>query len=345
MIKLIYIYIKMLAKSVLQQIFIVPVAAIYYKTRLRKKGVFNLIICDHIGDFIYTMGYAQDFCRQKHIKRLRVISSGRFKNLMCLYSLEECEFHTISSNWLHILCIANRYVSGQQLMGIWKGHCIVEPANGFLQGFDFAKQFPQLNLKDCICYGALNLKKNSQFDIPRRLNLNAEHTSSDLSSCISRKILLCPFAQAMHYDETEYLFDKLAVKFKEKNYKVYMNAARGQMMQIDAERVHYDLMELYERFEEYETVIGIRSGVLDLAVFSGCRVIALYPPANELTGFYDLRYINEHKKNLFQYQLTGDMEWDLYAIMQMNEEEKEDGSAIHYCTGGRKRKPHEKIDT
>lgn len=338
-----HLYLKTLAKSILQQIFLAPAAALYYRCRLRKKGIYNLVVCDHIGDFIYTMGYAQAFCSKNHIKKLRIVSTERFRGLAGLYPAKGQEFLAVSARWLHLLCIANRYVSGRQLFLQWNDCCIVEPAAGFVSGFAFAKQFPALNLKNCICCGSLNLSEDSRFEIPRQ----EEEKQADPRQYFTNtgQILLCPFAQAMHYDKTRQLFGRLAKRFGEENYKVYVNAAGGEDLQIDAEPVHCDLAQLYQTFGQYEAVIGIRSGILDLAAFSGCRVTALYPPAYELADFYDLRRTNVQKQDIYEYRLTGEMKQDIQAVLQINEEGKRNGSAIHYRTGGRERDAHEKADT
>ena len=344
------LYLKTLVKSILQQVFLVPAAALYYQCRLRRKGVYNLVICDHIGDFLYTMGYARAFCRKNHIKKLRIVSTARFRELAGLYPAKGWEYRAVSGQWLHLLCIANRYASGRQLFGRWNDCCIVEPAAGFVGGFAFASQFPGLNLKNCIFYGSLNLSEGSRFEAPGQAAKRqagkagvSEHGKGQRAGR-KGKILLCPFAQAMHYDRAQELFGQLAERFKAENYEVYVNAARGESLQIDAEWIHCGFMELYQKFGQYEAVIGIRSGILDLAAFSGCRVTALYPPAYDLAAFYDLRHTNGQKQDLYQYELTGDMERDIQAIMQINEEGKRNGSAIHYRTGGRKRDADETAD-
>lgn len=338
-----YLYLKMLVKSILQQLFAVPAAALYYRAGLRKKGACHLVICDHIGDFLYTMGYVRAFCSQRKIQNLRIIGTGRFRELAGLFPVTGCEYHAVSGHLIHLLCIADRYVSGRQLFRSWDDFYLVEPANGFLEGFDFAGHFPQMNLKSCICCGSLKLRPESPFYVPGQKISDTEYEPPD--SCQHGKILLCPFAQTMDYEKAEQLFCELAETLKADHYKVYVNVAEGQTIQTGALRVQAGLRELYESLWQYEAVIGIRSGLSDLAVFSGCKkVIALYPPAYELTAFYDLSQMHAGRQNIFQYELTGNMQQDIQAVLQMNEEGKNYGSASYHCPGGRKRNADETAD-
>ena len=131
-------------------------------------------------------------------------------------------------------------------------------------------------------------------------------------------VLLCPYAQATGYEGTGRLFRKLAGRLAEKQYPVGINAPDGQQLFPGATVVTDGLKEIFENFSQYRAVIGIRSGLLDLAVFAGCTVSALYPPGYDLTGFYDLRQAAacvQRSGQLFQYELTGDPDRDLAAIM------------------------------
>lgn len=314
-----YFFWKALVKSILQQVFIIPAATLYYKIRLRKKGVYNLIICSHIGDFLYTMGYVRAFQKKNNIKRLRIVSEERFRELIQLYPQINCEYYAISKNWLHILCIASRYISGQQLFSSWKDCCIVEPANGFVLGFDYAKRFSGMNLKSCICQGTLRLHPGSKFDVPKKASVSVQTgsraTNAGKKGSFNGKILLCPYAQAIHYANTEQLFGRLAARLRAENYEVYINAPKGQQIAIDGKTMRISLKELYEQLGQYQAVIGIRSGLLDLAVFSGCRVTALYPPSYDLSAFYDLRHAGGDTRKIFQYRLTDDIRKDIKMIV------------------------------
>lgn len=344
-------YLKILGKSILQQIFLIPAAAIYYKVRLKETGVYNLIICEHIGDFIYAMGYLRAFQKEKQIKKLRVVSTAKFQGLAKLYAQDA--YFAISKRWLHILCIANRYVLGQELFAGWKDNCVVEPANGFTKGYEFAKQFPQLNLKDCIRYGVFGLSEKSAFERPSVQDGCAEpggtpdtcESWQPQADTCAGKVLLCPFAQALSYQSTDPLFAGLAARLKAQHYQVYVNAPEKQQIGIDAAPISCGLEELYQKFGQYEAVIGIRSGVLDLAALSGCRVIALYPPAGGMEVFYDIRHAGED--GVCQYQLTGSVRQDIEAVMAVMQSKRgriNHGSPLHHGTGRRERNAHGGID-
>ncbi len=325
--------VKILVKSVLQQMFVLPVAALYYKVRIQKKGVYHLIICGHIGDFLYTMGYADAFQVEYGLEKLRVVSLEKFRGLAGCYPKKGRSYCAVSETWLQILCIANRSAAGQLLFAGFHDCLVVEPANGFVQGFSYAKEYQQLNLKDCICQGVLKLKPGSRFQLPAlvKKNLRADVT------CIG-KILLCPYAQAVSDQHTKPFFRELAKRLAQKRYQVEMNAPNGQQFLPGVRVVSDSLDQMFEKLHSYQAVIGIRSGLLDLAVFAGCRVGVLYPAGYELIHFYDLRHaalcvqerrqtssrsqdkfknerIDDADQDLFQYEWTGDMERDLAAVI------------------------------
>lgn len=304
------IYMKILAKSILQQSIVVPWAALYYKIRLRKPGVYNLIVCDHIGDFLFVMGYAREFQKQKHIEKLRIVSTGKFRELAEMYPELNGRFCGISKRKLHLLCTANRYVLGQQLFASWKDNCVVEPAGGFQQGFDYARRFPGLHLKECICYGELGLKEHSQFDIPT-------YAQGELLNTAASKVLLCSDAQSVFYAQAEPFFQQLAEEFKDRGWQVFINAKKGRVAAIQAIPVRDGLKALCAKLGQFQCVIGLRSGLLDLAAFTPCKVIALYPPACDMGRFYDLHHTNPVKKEIYQYQLTDDRGTDIGAVLQI----------------------------
>ncbi len=309
-------YIKILVKSILQQSMVVPFAALYYKIKLRKPGVYNLIVCDHIGDFLYVMGYARAFQAQKQIRKLRIVSTGKFQEIAEMYTKLDCGFCGISKRQLHLLCIANRYVLGQQLFASWKDNCVIEPANGFQQGFEFARRFPGLHLKECICYGALGLKEHSQFDLP---SYAQGGLSDKIAGCMSkaRKVLLCPDAQSVFYEQAKPFFQQLAKEFEGRGWQVFVNVERGHRAAIQAIPVRGGFQTLCKKMQQLHCVIGLRSGLLDLAAFAPCKVIALYPPACGMDKFYDLRHTNPAKKEVYQYRLTDDRSADIDAVLQI----------------------------
>ena len=98
--------VKTLAKSVLQQMFVLPAAALYYKVHIQKKDVYHLIICGHIGDFLYTMGYADAFQAEYGLEKLRVVSLEKFRGLAACYPKKGRSYCAVSVSWLLIFCIA-----------------------------------------------------------------------------------------------------------------------------------------------------------------------------------------------------------------------------------------------
>lgn len=311
-------YYKILAKSILEQSFAVPWAALYYRKRLKKPGVYHLIVCDHIGDFLCAMGYARAFQAQKHIKKLRIVCTEKFRELVDMYPQLDCEYCGISKRKLELLCTANRNVLGQQLFASWNDNCVIEPADGFVQGFDYAKRYPGLHLKECICYGSFGLKENSPFDLPSYAQSACQDTDKRTGGASEAgKVLLCPDAQSVCYAQAQPLFRQLAKAFKDRGWKVFVNIKPGRKTAVRAIPIYCGFRELCEKLGQFQCVVGLRSGILDLAAFAPCGVIALYPPACGMERFFDLHDMNPAKKDIYQYQLTGDRILDTDAVLRI----------------------------
>ena len=141
---------KYAVKSILQQIFVIPIAILYYKLKLQHKDTCHIIVCNHIGDCIYTMGYINTLKRSKDIDRITIISHKRMEAIVNLYSNVEVNFKAVSSGWLHILEIADRYNAGKKAFLTFGDNFFVVPANWFSLGIEGALRFRANSLKACI---------------------------------------------------------------------------------------------------------------------------------------------------------------------------------------------------
>lgn len=310
-----FLFLKVFLKGTVEQLVNVPLAVLYYKICLKRKDTYNLLICPHIGDFLYTVGYAKSFIEEKEIEKLQIVGNAKFQELMKFYPDLKCDYQVISDGWMQVLLKANRYESGQKLFRSWSDNCIVEPANGFVLSFDYARRFPELNLKECIRYGSLGLTPDSYFVKPLPSARKSEKQFQD-----KKKVLICPMAQVTQGKEVMICLKKVIHQLSESGYEIYVNGRVKELEDMCAYTVEWNLEEFYLRCEDMHSVIGLRSGIMDLAAFTSCRVIALYPSDSVMMDFYDIKKMNPEKTDVFQYILTGNISYDTQTIIQMNEE-------------------------
>lgn len=301
---------KTVCKEIWQQFVVTGYAAIYYCLCVRKKGIYDVVICSHIGDFLFAAGYAEALKKEKQIRKLRLVGDQKFAKLLAYYPDLDCDYKALKQGRLQVLLDANRNRIGRAFFQQLGSISIVEPANGFLDGFVYAFRFPELNLKNCVKYGSLGLSKNSDFIRPS-YKAGQKRTSN------KKKVMLCPFAQVMNIPKIEQYMELLAEGFLKAGYVVYINEMWHGILDNRIKQVRWGLDVFFEKCFEIECVIGIRSGLLDLAVCTSAAVVALYPKGSGLNQFYDLNLMDPEKKNNFQYILTNDLQKDVEEILSL----------------------------
>lgn len=298
---------KTVLKEIWQQTAAAGYAAVYY-IGIRKKGVYDVVVCSHIGDFLFAAGYAGALKEEKHIAKLRLLGDKKFEKLLAFYPELECSFQALDQHRLQAVLDANRTRIGRAVFHTLGFVSVVEPANGFIDGAAYAFRFPELNLRKCVKYGSLGLSENAGFVLP----YYAGKRNSK-----KKKVMLCPSAQIMEIAEIGQYMSLLAERFLKEGYEVYANEAWAGMHGGRIKTVRWDLDVFFKNCFEIERIIGIRSGLLDLAACTSAAVIALYPKGSSLSRFYDLQQIYPEKKENYQYILTDDMQGDIEAILSL----------------------------
>lgn len=307
-----FLYLKIFIKSFFDQIVRVPEAVVYYRFFLKKRDNFDIIICPHIGDFLYTLGYVNEFIKEKEIKNVRIICIEKFEALFRCYAGLQFEYYGVNEKELQLLLIANRYHIGQYLFSEMKNNIVVEPANAFVLGNDYIKRYPDFNLKLCIKYGSFQLAKDSTFDKPLVYKVDEKNKSK-------KQILICSFAQSIEQKEVGSMLQMLVVRLLDQGYEILINGFDKQFQAYHVTFVDWELDKMYRNCIYLYSVIGIRSGILDLAAFSGTKVIAIYPEKYELVDFYDLEAMVNRNGNIFQYVMSGNIDQDVEKVLHLNE--------------------------
>ena len=262
---------------------------------LRKKGTHDVLICDHIGDFVYTAVFLRQYRERNHIGRLRVICTKRMESLKTLFPEAWDSYRAVDGRFLRLLLYPCRSRLGRYLYRRLRNVTAVEPSRDFSDLYAYVEPFPNLTLRDCIRYGVLRLPEKAEGDRPQGCGEKEEKQG--------KQVLLCPAAGLTEWKRYLPFFRELSGALRERGYWVIWN---DEGMPLDG---------FVRRAGKMQWVIGIRSGLLDLAAVTGCRVLALYPKECRLIRFFDLRRMNENGSEIVQYRLREDGICDLERLL------------------------------
>lgn len=311
---------RFLLRIFFQHCIALPFAAAFCALKFHDKNTTNVIVCDHIGDMLFTLGYISEYKQKYEIETLYIFCTERFNTLLGYYQNLSCKYVSISKKMVHTLLFAYNCKLGQSVLKYFRNVKFVEPTNIFKMEFDRIKHFPNITLKECIKYGAFELNEDSMLAVP-------EIAGNEKLSCKKDSIIICPEAQVIDGEETEILVSRLGSCFREKGYQVYINTTLNKSLNTnnDFDYVNWTLDEFFVNAHQCAAVIGTRSGILDLAAFANTTVIALYPSDydTDLMRFFDLQSTNPSNKSLYQYRLSANVEQDLKTIIGLfNESNK-----------------------
>lgn len=298
-----FLPLKHALRSAYAQLILLPIVYVFYKKAIQNKASFQLIVCNHIGDFLFTLGYADAFRKQHQLEHVTIVAAEKFRELFTLFHLDHIAFRPISDTWLKRMEEVNCYVSGKLAFRHLGDLLFIAPANDFVMGFDYALSISKMTnftLKDLLQYGNLELDAAAEY-IPLR-----PHKPKTTAK---KRLLFCPDAQMMKWEEKNVFFDKLQQTAREAGYEISVND----------QDVHWTLGEFFKKCNTYQAIIGLRSGLLDLAVYSGVRTIAIYPPDyKKYMSFYDIKKLNPDTYGE-QYLITENFLQDIDKILKMCE--------------------------
>lgn len=284
----------------------------------------HLFICDHIGDFLVAMGYLDAFKAAHHLPAVTVYVSPKMVPLAERYLGEDDRAEALAPlklKWVLSLNGSRKTADWVAERGnIW----LVEPGANITDGrFRFFLDFPGTTLRHLIQFGCLHLPEDAAF---RMLPLPDEGQDTPAKK---KSVLLCPQAQLAWWLKPipASFFDKLAEQLvRDGKYDVYVNIGPG-----DSESAAYPgtiplrmtLEEVGNWIGAEDTVIGLRSGLMDFLAFYPCRILSLYPEGSPYNCFFSLDMLPETRCRYSELFLTGDCDRDLQAVLQeLAQEEK-----------------------
>lgn len=307
----IMVFLRYLGCSFYQQYLVFPAGYLYCRLRFRKKDVTYVVVCDHIGDTLFTLGYLRAFRKKEGKKRLAFVTTKNLMSLTALYSKDVDEKAVIPKAMLHAILKGQGTPIGRSMYRHLQHVILVEPANHVTDAFTFIRKFPQVRLIDFIRYGALGLDENSGYTYPEG------HKRMTIERNI-KKVIFSTKAQVTEEVPQEY-FPALAEAVAGLGFEVYTNVtAAGEREIQGTRRFSCGLAELYDKVRAGDIcMIGLRSGLLDLVQHAGGAVVALYPKGCGMEHFFEMGQGLPARGRAFQYTVTEDAAEDIKNIMQI----------------------------
>ena len=279
-------------------------------------SIHHLIICDHIGDFLITMGYVNAFKVSHGIEALTIYVAPKMESLARRYMGEQDRVVCLNRRKLEaVLYLTTSHQTNDWIRkrgNLW----IMEPTGHFNDKcFRFMLPFPGMTLRRIIQYGCLLLPEVAEFK-PLPLNPYLKKGKEG-----GGRVVLCPTARAYWIEKVPlHLWEKLAEVLCGEGAEVYTNLAISDEKKTPLQGTKPLMLSL----EDLETwlapndyMIGLRSGLMDFAAYLDCRQICLYPPKSGYGDFFSLDMLPQTRSRYIEYELTDNLEWDILEIMSI----------------------------
>ena len=271
----------------------IPKGILKCRKKLNNKNTHYVVICDHIGDFLISMGYMKAYREKNNIKHITICTTEKMIPLLKCYTCFFDEYKILGSMELYeILKIGSTKFGCRALLKM-PNITLVNPGNAFvLEYFEYIKRFPNVSLHDCVKYGSLRLDKDSEFVLPK-LALHAEKR-------YEKTVLMCPDAQFIKEEKSKKIIRKIVKELKKQGYFIYTNTPFPENKALDGtEGKQMSLMEVCEFVFNGGIVIGIRSGLFDLLAYVSGKIITIYPD-EEYFSLFDLYSLPKTKADILQ---------------------------------------------
>ena len=306
----IYLFFRFIGRGFYRQFFALPIGFIYCCIKFRNRNVVYVLVCDHIGDTLFSLGYLKAFCEKENINRLAFVTTAHLMELTELYQGVIDERVVVCRYLIHLILDGHQTRIGILMYRQIDNFVIVEPANYVVGGFEFICKFPQVQLIDLIRYGVLGLDSTAQYMYP------VYPVQAGIQEKGKVKVVLSPESQVTDALPKMY-FISLANELLAKGYDVYTNISSSNGGLIPGTKPFcYGLIRLFELVQaENICFIGIRSGLLDLVQHAGGVVIALYPKLSKFQHFYAMGQGVLKGSSASQYTVTGVIQEDIRNIL------------------------------
>ena len=314
-IKLCIAALKIMYHNAVLSLIRVPGAAVYCLFRLHEANTHYIVICDHIGDFMITMGYLEAFKSRTGYKNITLCITKKFENLLAMYPTEKYEYRILPHRDIYRILALGSTNFGAHILKKLGNITLINPADAFVEdAFQYIMRYPFITLRDCIQYGCLNLDQKAYFCVPKVPGKIVAPAIPGFQK--GKTVLLSPYSRAIDIQEKQ-LFSLLAKKLNELGFSVFTNLSDRNHCPISGTKALFCTLDQVIHFvRSGGYVIGVRSGLLDLLAYTKCKMVAIYPYNLESQKFFDLEQLPGTKAEILQVFRTDQSAIDIRKILE-----------------------------
>ena len=116
----------------------IPKGILKCQKKLNNKDTHYVVICDHIGDFLITMGYMKAYREKNHIKHITICTTQKMLSLLKCYIHFYDEYMTLDSEELYEILKVGSTRFGCRVLRKMPNITLVNPGNAFvLEYFEY----------------------------------------------------------------------------------------------------------------------------------------------------------------------------------------------------------------
>lgn len=286
------------------------IEAIY---RLKKictnKDTHYILINDHIGDVIISLGYLNAYRQKKRIKHLTIVICEKYKELLEHYTDDFDEVIYIPQFDLYRIFLLGLTRFGLlYIQDKYPNVTFVNPADSAILGFEYFSKYPNVHLAEMIKHGCLELGVGALFKpLPE-----VDKVSKDINK--KKKALISIATRTVEIGQTD-LYKEIVSELLSMGYEVFTNSDDEGECITGTSPFYGSLNEIREHFLD-GILIGTRSGLHDLFLYQHCKVVAVYPRNYRYKTLFALDSLPDIKAECFEIELSEDVNSDCEAIIR-----------------------------
>ncbi|MCR4754408.1 MAG: hypothetical protein K5868_02640 [Lachnospiraceae bacterium] len=270
------------------------------------KDRLHVLICDHIGDFIYTMGYMDALLKQTGYANVTIYVTEKFASMTDLFPGYKGDIQVINRHELYNLLLIDSTWHGIQEYKRLDNLIAINPTNAFTCGeYGYIAKFHEIHFGDCIRYGCLHLKKDARFvapTVPTEADSGGELSTAHYD--MTNTVIIMPYARYLN-DIGNETWEKVTDALTSVGYKVYTSIGSEDEVPVNGTIPFLcSLKELMVFAPQAKMVIGTRSGLFDLLAYTESRLIAVYPTGLSDISFHSMEALPDSKAKYYEYEET-----------------------------------------
>lgn len=315
--------IVVLIRNIYISLIRVPISILYIIYNFRNKYTHYVVVCNHIGDTLLTLGYLQTYKRKNNIEHMTFVTTKGMAPLAECYKQILDDVMIKREKSMGLILDSGKTNLGSHVIKRIKNITIINPENAFVDEFFlYPARFPMLSLKDCIKYGELELGENAVFNVPICKDADSSEVLRDIKVKKGCTIILAPYASVTKQIPFSF-FDMLSRFFSNNGFEVLTNITNpNQRIAEYSLPLCCDISDIAVVAEYCGWVIGIRSGLMDLLCYAKCHIIVLYPTDNPYMNFFGLTALEDICADVLEYRFKNEENDFTYIINHVEQRRK-----------------------